>query len=188
VIKKIEVALTKIWSDPVGSKVISVRVVGLLVALWAYFSGYWEKITTAFIWLSVFFNQEVIIPLWAVVIAIPVLLLTIPTIISLLPERKPRFTQYVNDNIFAIAWHWSWGQMDHYSDKLYVLGLHARCPECKSILEANDFRSQLLVGINDACSWKWKRPSSSGQFISDYGVLVKKVTTEIDRRVTAGEF
>jgi hypothetical protein len=188
VIKKIGTVLKNIWSDPVWSKVISIGVVGLLTAFWAYFSGYWGKITAAFIWLSDFFNQEVINPLWVMVIAVPVLLLAIPTIIRLLPERKPRFTQYVNDNIFGIAWHWSWGKIDYYSDKLHVIGLHARCPECKSILEVNNFRPQLLLCINDACSWKWKRPSLSGKSISDYSELGKKVMTEIDRKVTTGEF
>ena len=104
-IKKIGAVLKKIWSDPVGSKVISVGVVGLLVALWAYFSGYWGKITVAFNWFSVFLNQDIIIPLWLMVIAIPVLLLSIPAIICFLPELKPRFTEYVNDNILGIAWH-----------------------------------------------------------------------------------
>ena len=85
VIKKIGTALRKIWSDPVWSKVISVGVIGLPAALWAYFSGYWGKITAALIWLSAFFNEEIIIPLWVMVIAIPVFLLVIPAVARFLP-------------------------------------------------------------------------------------------------------
>jgi hypothetical protein len=46
------------------------------------------------------------VPLWLIIVAFPVLLLAIPVIIALRPDREPPFTKYTSDNIFDINWAW----------------------------------------------------------------------------------
>jgi hypothetical protein len=178
--------LKRIWSDPVGSAVISAGILALLGALATYFLGYWEKIKNAFIWLFVFFSQGVTIPLWLMVISIPALLAAIPVLLRLLPDRRPRFTRYVQDSFWGIDWYWNWASRNRNYPKYYVTDLHARCPECKSLLDARFSRHPTC--LTPTCRWKWSRQSLPGTPPSDYAELLNRALREIDRRVHTDEF
>jgi uncharacterized membrane protein len=188
--------LKKIWSDPVWSKIISAGILALIGVFATYFLGYWEKIKNTCIWLLEFFNQVVTIPLWLVVVVVVVisilaLLAAIPMVIRLLPDPSPRFTKYVQDSFWGVDWHWNW--IGPYRDNpKYRLGsLVPRCPDCKSHLQINyeyHARNQILTCINTTCRWKWVMPSLpiTGPF--NYNELLKRVQTEIDRKIYTDEF
>jgi hypothetical protein len=183
--------LKKIWSDPVWSKIISAGILALMAVSTTYFLGYWEKIKNACIWLLAFFNQDPTLPLWLIVISIPALLAAIPVVIRLLPDRRPRFTRYVQDSFWGVDWHWNWAGPYRNDPKYRVIDLHARCPECKSRLEINlDLysRAEILTCLNSDCRWKWVRPSLPGTGPFNYNELLKRVTTEIDRKLHTDEF
>jgi hypothetical protein len=60
----------KIWNDPVGSKVISVGILGALTSFVTYFLVYWSKI---YIWLQnilSYLTLPIVIPLWLLVLLI----------------------------------------------------------------------------------------------------------------------
>jgi hypothetical protein len=191
VLKKIWSALKKIWVDPVWSKIISVGILALIAMPATYYLGYWEKIKNTFIWLLAFFNQGVTLPLWLIVISIPALLAAIPVVIRLLPDHRLRFTRYVQDNFWGVDWHWNWVGPFRDNPKYRFENLHPICPDCKSLLQINSEyypHSPILTCITATCRWEWVRPSlpTTGPF--NYSELLKRVWTEIDRKIRTDEF
>lgn len=175
--------LKKLWKDPVWSAVISAG----LIALASYLFGLWPTIWQAMGSVLGLLALPISIPLWLIIVAIPALLLVIPIIIALRPDREPPFTKYTNDNIFDINWAWQWSTPTRYRSQYELKALTPRCPTCHAVLSINDYSGSLVSCINENCNWKWARQRHHSSRISHSTELYTKVHNEIDRRIHAGE-
>lgn len=166
--------MKKLWRDPVWSSVIAAG----LIALATYLLDFWPLI---FGLLSV----SILVPVWVVFVAVPVLFLIIPFFNYIRSDGKPRFTKYTSDNIFDISWSWRWSPPGFQSSSYQPRDLTPRCPNCHALLTIKDYSGDLVVCVNDSCNWLWKQhhktrfPSSSE--------LYAKVHNEIDRKVHSRE-
>lgn len=182
-----EIAL-KLWKDPVWSKVIAAGILFACGSLGLWFLGLWTDIYEVLtkIWRVVIY--EVSVPLWLIVLLVPVLLLSVPLLKKLVANRKPRFLQYRSDKILGINWSWGWSQPNFHNDKYSIKDLHPRCPNCNSRIELNDYSGHLVNCINDECNWSWNEQGSFENRISHSSQLNQKVLNVIDRKVHNGEY
>lgn len=177
----------KLWRDPVWSAVIATGIIALVT----YLLGYWNQI-----WLTIKSAASLLatplsFPLWVVMVAVPVLLFTVPVIASLIASfrsaKEPRFLSYTSDTIFDINWSWRWLPPSVYDSHYTMRDLVPRCPSCAAVLEINDYCGSLVQCINENCSWQWERQRRHGSRIGHSSELDSKVRNEIDRRLHAGE-
>tara|TARA_R110000851_G_scaffold261162_6_gene413660 strand:- start:3234 stop:3716 length:483 start_codon:yes stop_codon:yes gene_type:complete len=127
------------------------------------------------------------IPLWALLIGVPVFLLAIPFFTFLSKEKEPQFLTYRSDTIFDITWFWRWLPPGFHSSHYQIKDLTPRCPSCRAVLSINDFGGCLVSCVNENCSWQWDRQHRYGSRIGHSSELTSKVHNEIDRRIHAGE-
>jgi hypothetical protein len=173
----------KLWKDPVWSAVIAAGIVAAATYLLGYWPHIWRALTQIPSWLSV----GVTLPLWAVILLVPALLLAIPLVSSLHSSKKPGFLSYTRDTIFEINWSWRWLPPGFYTSQYTMHDLVARCPSCTAVLEFNDYSRPLVRCVNESCSWQWERQRRSGSRIGSSSELESRVRNEVDRRIHAGE-
>jgi len=173
----------KLWKDPVWSAVIAAGI----VAGATYLLGYWPYISQFVQIIPSLLATPVSIPIWALLLGVPVLLLAIPFFASLNTEKEPRFISYRSDTIFDIRWYWRWLPSGFHSSDYQIQDLTPRCPSCGAVLTINDYSGSLVSCINENCSWQWDRQHNHDSRIGDSLELDSKVRNEIDRRIHAGE-
>lgn len=178
----------KAWKDPVWSKVISVGLIGILGSLGSWLFGFWSQIKSLLMFILSCLTYEVDIPVWLLLVSIPLLLGLIPTLKSFKVDHEPGFLKYKKDIILGIDWNWGWSSPNFHNDKYSIRDLHPRCPNCKSSLELNDYSGQLVHCINDSCNWQWRPQGSFHNRISHSSELKQKVWNVIDRKIHNGEF
>lgn len=175
--------IKKVWSDPVWSSVIAAAI----IASASYFAGFWPHIWQFIKAIPSLLARPVVIPVWALLVAIPALVFIVPLVRSLRTNRGPQFLGYVKDRILDIDWHWRWSAPHIYNSHYQIQDLTPRCPDCKAVLEINDYRGELVICVNENCSWQWKRQFRHGSRIGHSSELDSKVRNEIDRRIYSGE-
>jgi hypothetical protein len=175
--------IKKFWRDPVWSAVIAAAIIGGL----SYFSGIWPDIWNLIKSIPTFLAKELPIPIWVLLIVVPVLLFLIPFIHSLQSNREPGFVLYTSDIIFDINWSWRWIPPNIYSSNYTLKDLTPRCPSCHAVLKISDYGGSLASCVNENCNWQWERQRQHGSSIGHSSELDSKVRNEIDRRIHAGE-
>ncbi len=173
----------KLWKDPVWSAVIATGI----VAAATYLLGYWPQIWQLVKSIPSLLATPLNFPLWAVLLAVPILLLAIPFIASLKSVKEPSFVSYTRDTIFDINWSWHWLPPDLYDDHYTIQDLTPHCPSCGAVLTINDYSGSLISCINEHCEWQWERQRRHGSRIGHSSELDSKVRNEIDRRIHAEE-
>lgn len=173
----------KLWKDPVWSAVIAAGI----VAGTTYLLGYWPHIWQFVKSIPSLLANPVSIPLWALILGVPVLSLAIPFFASFNTKKEPRFLSYRSDTIFDIAWSWRWLPPGFHSSHYQIQDLTPRCPSCGAVLTIHDYGGSLVSCINENCSWQWERQHLHGSRIRHSSELDSKVRNEIDRRIHAGE-
>lgn len=186
--------LKKVWKDPVWSSVIAGVI---LLGLGQHFFGLWVYVSKGVEWVWSVIVAEVAVPLWLLVIGIPVLVFLIPVVTKLTPDKEPNFTKYTNDHILGIDWNWKWIPPNKFRAEYKFDELIARCPDCKSVLNINDYDGRLVYCINDSCKWSWPLASQRYSFhsaanrpdaIDHSSKLNERVIKEIDRKLHTGEW
>lgn len=86
--------LLKAWKDPVWSKVISAGIIFILAACFTWLSGLWPEVKSTLLYILSLFVCEVVIPVWALFLIVPFLVLLIPFIHSRISDREPAFINY----------------------------------------------------------------------------------------------
>lgn len=179
--------LLKIWKDPVWSKVISVGILAILAPLATWFFGYWPLLIRGVGYIFNFAISTILIPIWLLVLVVPLIASVLPLYQKFSKEKEPRFTHYKKDNFFEIDWFWDWAKPNFNNANYSVKNLTPRCPNCNSILDRNDYSGKLFECINHKCKWTWQRPWN-GRDLLHYHEIEKRIRTEIDRKVHCGEF
>jgi len=180
--------LSKLWKDPVWSKVIASGLLLFFSVLGTWFFGLWPKIHKNLLQIWGLATYEVSIQMWLIIISVPLLVFLIPLIRGILPEKEPRFIKYRSDNILDINWLWDWSPPSFHNDKYSIKNLYPRCPKCSSILEINDCSGQLVHCINDECDWSWNHQRSFQKGTTHSSQLDQKVKSVIDRKIHNGEY
>lgn len=181
-------SLIKAWKDPVFSKVFATGLIFTFAAFYTWISGLWPEVKRILVSIFSLFVYEVVIPVWTLCLIVPFLVLLIPFIHSRVPEREPAFINYKADQILGIDWSWSWSTPNFHNDKYSIRDLNPRCPDCKSILELNDYSWQFVHCINDDCKWEWQQQGNVENRISHALALNSKVWNIIERKIHNGEF
>ena len=172
----------KLWKDPVWSAVIAAGIVAAAVYLLGYWPYIWQFVKN----IPSLLETPVSIPLWVLILGVPILLFAIPFVASLNTKKEPRFLSYRNDTIFDISWSWRWLSPGFHSSNYQMRDLTPRCPSCSAVLTLNDYDGSLVSCINENCSWRWERQHRHGSRIRHSSELDSKVRNEIDRRIHAG--
>ncbi|RAU16432.1 hypothetical protein DN062_18240 [Nitrincola tibetensis] len=139
--------MRNVWKDPVWSSVIA----GLILAIGQLFFGLWGYVSVGAGWLWSTITANVPIPLWLIITGIPILILLIPVITRLIPDKEPNFTKYTRDHILGIDWSWKWIPPNKVRTEYKFDELTPRCPTCKSALNIDDYDGRLVYCINDSC-------------------------------------
>lgn len=167
---------------------ISAGLIVVFSALGTWLLGVWPQIKAILVYILSGFTYEVGIPVWLLIVVVPLLVVIVPVLRSFETDSEPAFLKYKNDNILGIQWSWGWSSPSIYNDKYSIKDLHPRCPNCKSSLELNDYSGQLVHCINDGCNWQWQQQGSFNNRISHSSELNQKVWNVIDRKIHNGEF
>ncbi len=185
--------ISKIWNDPVGSKVISAVI---LAIFGAGLINFWEMFQEGLSLIGSMLAYKIGIPVWLLIIfvvAIVALILTTLIIQKSEPEEieiEHDFLKYKTDNILGIIWRWDWLK-DYSTGKYKITDLHPRCPKCKSHAIGNNDElysnpDKVVWCIKDGCGWIWQQ--SSQYKIGLLSNLETKVKIEMDRKIHSGEF
>ena len=184
---KILKVILKAWKDPVWSKVISAGLLALFISPFAIWLGLFPYIRSALLTVNSWIKVKLEIPVWQIILILPLLIFSIPIFKLLRHKSEPRYLKYKRDNIIGIEWSWKYSHTT-YNDTDDIYGLTPRCPDCKSILDINKNFAPLVHCINDECNWRWQntiRFTNKGHHSSQ---LYDKVLTEIDRKIHTGRF
>jgi hypothetical protein len=121
---------TKVWHDPVWSKVISVAIVGVAASVGAYFLNWWPAIFNTLAASLTFLGSTSLVSNWVLGIFIACALFVVfvigAAVLALISPEKPRWREYTTDHFFGLQWVWA-----HASDGSGLLNLHCLCPLCK---------------------------------------------------------
>ena len=124
---------TKIWKDPVWSKVIAAGITGilgiLLVVVSIYFPSLWVSVSTGFTIVWSFISGHTNTPNWVLgIMAISCLILSVILFLYIQQKIKPDTPEdpysYRSDIIEGLLWNW------HYRLKA-ISGLISLCPKCE---------------------------------------------------------
>jgi len=181
-------SLGKIWKDPVFSKIIATGLIFLIGAIGTWFFGIWPYLKNGLAYIYSGFIYEIYVPVWSLFLAIPFLLFLFPMIQKFKKKEEPSFIKYTHDHILGIDWSWDWLPPGIYNKKYSIKNVRPRCPDCKSILEINDYSGQLVHCINDECKWRWQQQGHFDNRISHSSKLNQKVVNIIDRKTHNKEY
>lgn len=117
--------IKKIWKDPVGSKIISVIIIGVGSSLWSIISAMINKINFTDAWVD-FWNLQ--LKLWwvAIILIVYIIVEFIRT-----KQTKKDFLNYTQGEWSGTKWEWSW-LYDRETNKYKISNLHMLCPQCKT--------------------------------------------------------
>jgi hypothetical protein len=119
--------LTRLWKDPVWSKVISTLIVALILAAFAYFKGWWPNISKALYQSSLWTVAKTPISNWLLILlslfALGFVLCIVAIVILRSGKAIPDFLSYQTDIFYEIRWRWTYvgGKIDR---------LVSFCPIC----------------------------------------------------------
>lgn len=189
--------MIKIWKDPVWSSVIAGIFLALILAVGQYLFDLLGYTTVVARWFWSTITANVFVPLWLLIIAIPILVLLIPLATWLIQDKKPSYTKYECDHILGIDWSWKWIPPNKFRTDYKFDELIPRCPGCKSVLSINDYDGRLVYCINESCEWQW--PLATQRYapyhvghrsdaIDHSSKLNDRVMKEIDRKLHTGEW
>ena len=130
--------LEKIWKDPVGSKIIGALILSLLTTIGGAISTGW----TMKGFLSILNIQ---IPLWILLIAIPLYLLFLFLWNKYIrTDRHPSFLEYTKQaDIYGYDWVWNWKRTE--DGKYEIYNIHPLCLICHTPLRIESVYSHSYV-------------------------------------------
>lgn len=152
--------ISRLWHDPVWSKVIAAAVLIAAGAVGSYFQGFWPTIGAAVTRVVLWIQESTLVPNWLLII---LSICTVATLIVggvmlwaiIFPEAGGRgWRAYTTDEFFSIRWRW------HYGSDGGVYGLHSFCPACDYQVyaaNASAFRAvpRIIYRCED-CGWTLK--------------------------------
>jgi len=109
---------SKIWNDPVWSKVISVAIVAAAASALSFFLGWWPTIISGVSALILFLGSTVSMSKWILVLLI---FLSLPTVIipvALLwsylrgTSTSSHWSAYTTDEFMGLKWRWRYSGND----------------------------------------------------------------------------
>jgi hypothetical protein len=168
---------SKVWNDPVWSKVIS----GVILAIGAtgitYFLNWWPTIGNFFACSYAYIHASTTVPRWFILL---VGLLALPTAIFLpallwrtLFPLQASWKSYRSDLFFGIRWRWN------YFGSGEIYDVHTFCPRCDFQLYAKDsYRS--IVFFCESCD------QHLGAFDETYDSLENKTKRFIQQKLRNG--
>lgn len=163
----------KIWLPTIILSVISGILIDWLTPV-NIPGAIWKAIT----WFMHFFLLKMSLPVWGIIL----LMLTIPFLIGLfiLLFHSNSVENYLSDTFFEVLWEWCYIRGKIYDEKII-----ARCPHCKTILKIVQEPEPPFGYITNLecthCGFHKKFTFNSHE-------LRDRVTKEIDRKITTGEY
>ncbi|MGF1718376.1 hypothetical protein L4D08_26355 [Photobacterium chitinilyticum] len=173
---------SKIWKDPVGSKIIATGILSLIGFGAAYFLDLLPSIRTTYDQVANFILGESAIPNWQVGIMGFCTLLVIFVFCLYLKEtffpvsNGKTWKSYNCDNFFGLEWHWTFGKTGGDIYNLYTC-----CPNCKYQVFPKNASSYITIDSVvyecDSCG------SSYGPFNESHDEIESKVRRFIQQKL-----
>ncbi len=178
--------LTKVWKDPVWSKVIATGILAIIGAVGAYFLNWWPIIINAGSRFFTFLGETTQIPNWLIgVMALCTLLVVIVGFVLLRialfpPKQEASWTNYTSDTFFGLDWYWKYGS------KGSIYGLYSCCSNCHFQVypsDASPFRMAPRIMYHcDSCGLE------AGPFDGTPIQLESKVERFIHQKIRTGNW
>lgn len=177
--------LSKIWKDPVWSKVIAAGILMLIALISTYFLGAWPSIKAFLSQAWSFALSGTSVPNWLLGIMILPFFLLGYVFLIVLKERLANdesgvsFQNYTRDNLFGLLWVWrySGGRINN---------LHSLCPHCQyQIIPKNDSSFAAVPRYDYACD---DCGYSAGSIGGNPSELHQKVELKIQKALRTGEW
>ena len=178
--------LTRIWKDPVWSKVIAAAIIGVSGAVLSYRLDWWPPITRGFRWFVTFVCSATSVPNWLLAIllvcAVPSLVVAALIIwgVTVSPRSSASGWQnYKHDEFFKLRWRWSYSTIDGA-----ITQLHSFCPNCDyQVFPQNNWSGRTRIFFKcDSCG------QQLGEFAETAEVLESKVTRLVQQKIRNNTF
>lgn len=177
--------LTKIWHDPVWSKVIAgfILAVGAIAA--SYFFDWWPMIGELVAQCYAFVLASTYVPNWLLFI-LGLLILPLGIIFGVIVWQKvftpqaiaPSWQNYTTDFFFGLRWRWTYGGGGQIHD------VHTFCPHCDFQVYPQDVSSYRFIDhIAFHCESCNRR---LGEFQESFGSLESKTKRFIQQKLRNG--
>jgi hypothetical protein len=142
--------LKKLWTDPVGSKVVAWAIIGLIgVAMTLWIPGLLSIFRSLWLWITADFA----VPRWLFLLLSGYSLITLVLIIqawlssySGVPEAPITQRDYTKDRLYGLVWSWQYSTIDDS-----IIGLATFCPKCDYQLFGCESRSFRLSHPLEYC-------------------------------------
>ena len=168
--------LTRLWHDPVWSKVIAGAILAVGATVATYFLDWWPVIGRFISSSYVVALSSASVPVWVIVL---VVLLALPTVLflaaliwkRLFPSQSspPSWKLYTSDIYFGLRWRW------RYLDEGHIYDMHSFCPHCDFQVYARDVSSYRVIShIAFSCE-------SCGQQLGDFQESLESLENKIKR-------
>lgn len=178
--------LTKLWKDPVWSKVISAGILAIIGAAGTYFLNWWPIIKNAGSSFFAFLGKSTQIANWLIgVMALSTLLVVIVGFIllriALYPtKQEASWTNYKSDTFFGLVWYWKYGS------EASIHGLYACCRNCHYEVYPSDISpyrvAPRIIYHCDSCGLE------VGPFDGNQFQLESKVERSIHQKLRTGNW
>lgn len=169
----------KIWSDPVGSKIISTGLLGIAALAGSYFLDWWSVVRSVLTSIWTFALAKTLTPNWllAVLIGLGGLVLFVLCVMlwQWMRPESPNWRSYVEDQFFGIRWRWRYGSTGA------ILGMHTFCPHCDfQIFPSNASAYSVVERIAFHCECCNSR---IGEFSESFGSLQNKAERFVQQKL-----
>lgn len=178
--------ITKIWKDPVWSKVIAGAIITILGGAATYFGGLLPKVIHVFVAIWGFLISNTPLYNWLIIILILPSILTLIVFTSFIidsvkgREKPLNYRNYCSDHFDTLKWIWKYG-----SDG-YIFDVVSLCPKCDyQIIPkfASAFRAAARYEFKcDECGY------SGGFYDGEYEEYERKIKLKIQKNLRTEEW
>jgi len=171
--------VSKVWKDPVWSKVIAVAILALLSFIGTWALDLLPPVTNGLVSAWNWVMTDVAIPMWLLLLLlVPTGLLVVAVSSALLekvrsnPENMPEWKKYTSDHFFGARYEWQWSR---YNEPEHFVPFCTMCDAMMTQFVSPSFMSPTVQLICESCGHKGVEVEGSR------GDLKRKVIINIDR-------
>jgi hypothetical protein len=153
---------------------------GLILALFLWLAGFlpavWHALKSASIWLLHLLLLSVSVPFWLILLFSPFIIATLFRVFYAIKPKNLTWSDYKQDNIMGIKWHWQYGNYSGDIQNIYCL-----CPYDDTELVYIESLRQVSFRC-ETCNRKF------GPFDGDHEHICRIAERQIRRKIRSGEW
>jgi hypothetical protein len=166
---------------PLRTFILGTAIGGLLLGLFQWITGFisivWHACKSAVIWSVHLLLLSIPVPLWLIIIILPIIISTLIKIYAAFMKKKVEFStsrDYNQDDINGVRWRW------RYTANGDIINLYCLCPyDSTQLVYSYDYRQ--LYFRCETCGEKF------GPFEGDHDFVLGMIERQIHRKLRSGE-